>query len=940
MRSFADYRKKELKKTIHSLSFSECMSNSFDILRLDLLEAVRLPELLFENSLVTNSIYESARKGDYEDNKQIIDFLVHQCKCGFYQEIIKEANEPNLLIVQVKELIQSLRDSIGVALKASRPVGSGSGEDISGLDPSYDSEKGYAGAANWDAEQKKNKWTSRHSSPPPEEYDDEQDFSADDGSQNQNPVQGFSNYLQQNRRPQQSPAPSFQPGQSSGQPQPQPQSQGLGIRPKDGYWAGIKRSMIDPAKDWIKSKWQNFKRRWHNQGLGEHSSLLENVMLENFDSIMDILDKFEVDLLAIINKIPPTSASVPGSPSDTGPVNPRGSAPAVASNLPASTDAATNDKNAADVLNSIPDGIDVNAKETPLNKTEQVKEDNIIKGAIKGAAALGINLNVGNRIRTSSKVRPENFLGQDGKPIGSGYKSVVLAIANLIKDKIEPEFEKEYRAKKSQEKNRNYNQLTKTDLLPLTLQWLNLPKSGLKNLSVSMLDFYNRKITGQTEKLNSYSPGNATEPMGTDASVPAAGNVTEPMGSNAPVSATGNATEPMGSNAPVSATGNATEPMGSNAPVSATGNATEPMGSNAPVTGRPKKSKQSKAAIALDLLKKNNSEFLDFYLNQVLKGDEGKLLSSLSKDEYLNHEEVSPEDFVKELINAFKQEYESHKLNSAKNANVAPSDAPESNVAPEQVPQTKSARNLIQNILSANELDVDLSNIDDKTLETIVGNDDSSTEEGEENIMSRLSGVLESPNESESEANPPQSNSSSEQAPIEPKPEEVVKSQPKLRGRAGKLAKAIENGANPNLEVPQEVKKEEPPLDQEAVNVANDKLSRTEGYGALERDYRKFISDNEDRDEDEAWDEMNNKILKHVIAGKDPKDVIKAGRVTLQRKIKEIDDKEAKKTTGNFNSDGKDPAAGWKNGKVLNDKNMKKEGFNRVLNKFRQLIHS
>jgi hypothetical protein len=932
MRSFADYRKKELKKTIHSLSFSECMSNSFDILRLDLLEAVKLPELLFENSLVTNSIYESARKGDYQDNKQIIDFLVGQCKSGFYQEIMQEANDPNLLVIQVKELIQSLRDSIGSALKASRPVG-GNGEDVSGLDPSYDSESGFAQAANWDAEQKRNKWTNRHSSP--DEYDDEQDLSADQGDQSQNPVQGFSNFLQQNRGQQQSPA------SSPAQPRPsgQPQSPGLGIRPKDGYWAGIKRSMIDPAKDWIKSKWQNFKKRWHNQGLGEHSSLLENVMLENFDSIMDILDKFEVDLLALINKIPPTtSSSSQVTPSDAVPVNPRGS---VVSNSPASTDPVTNDRNAADVLNAIPDEVEPNPQEAPLTKTDQVKEDNIIKGAIKGAAALGINLNVGNRIRTSSKVRPENFLDQDGKPIGSGYKSVVFAIANLIKDKIEPEFEKAYRAKKSQEKGRNYNQLTKTDILPLVLQWLNLPKSGLKNLSVSMLDFYNRKVTGTpTEKLTSYNPSNATEPSG---------DVTEPMGSNAPAAANSDATEPMGSAVPVTtANRDVTEPMGSAAPVNDKSNVAAPMGANVPVTGRPKKSKQSKVEMAIDLFKKNHPEFLDFFLSQVVKGGEDQFASAISNDPHLNHKEVSPEEFVSDFVNTYKDEYESYKSSSAaKNTDAVPSDspAPTSNVAPEQSPQMNSAKSTIQKILSANNVELDLSKIDDKTLETIVGSDDSSTPEGEENIMNRLLGVLESPNEPEPEVKPfeklTQSPTVPEATPIQPNPEEVNKSQQRLRGKAGKLAKAQQNGANASLEVPAEVPQKEEPLDQEAVNAANEKLADTDGYGALERDFRKFFMNNEpDRDEDEAWEEINNKILKHVIAGKNPSDVLRAARVTLQKKIKEADDRESSETTGNVNSDGKDPAAGWKSGKVLNDKNMKKEGFNRVLDKFLKLIHS
>ena len=87
MRSFLEYRKNKIQSKI---SIQDSVTEYFDILRLELLETVKLPELLFEGSLITESAYNAARKEDYADNKEIIELIISESKGNFCNRIFNE----------------------------------------------------------------------------------------------------------------------------------------------------------------------------------------------------------------------------------------------------------------------------------------------------------------------------------------------------------------------------------------------------------------------------------------------------------------------------------------------------------------------------------------------------------------------------------------------------------------------------------------------------------------------------------------------------------------------------------------------------------------------------------------------------------------------------------------------------------------------------------
>ena len=75
MRSFAEYRKIEFKSKVYTSTIKESISCFLESLRLDLLEKVKLPQMLLEANLALNTIYNHSVKEDYQKNKTLFQVL-------------------------------------------------------------------------------------------------------------------------------------------------------------------------------------------------------------------------------------------------------------------------------------------------------------------------------------------------------------------------------------------------------------------------------------------------------------------------------------------------------------------------------------------------------------------------------------------------------------------------------------------------------------------------------------------------------------------------------------------------------------------------------------------------------------------------------------------------------------------------------------------------
>jgi hypothetical protein len=118
LRSYADYRKQNLLARKWISGIREGVNLQFDALRFDLLEAVKLPELLFEGSVDANAAYKIARKIDTEEVTEAVEEIIRFCKSNFYKSVIAEAAAAlaagNPLDTFKAELIADVRKKIAV----------------------------------------------------------------------------------------------------------------------------------------------------------------------------------------------------------------------------------------------------------------------------------------------------------------------------------------------------------------------------------------------------------------------------------------------------------------------------------------------------------------------------------------------------------------------------------------------------------------------------------------------------------------------------------------------------------------------------------------------------------------------------------------------------------------------------------------------------------
>ena len=356
MQSFLQYRKNKLQRTIPNLPVQEALNQHFDILRLELLEAVELPPILFEFNLVTESAYEAARKEDYNDIKEILEFVISQYKCNFYQQIINEASSPvaalndlkKTLEIEVQKLVDDLKSVVQGILSSARPTSAAAASADAAVPVSGPSATGGPSVAPRGVSSDKQKnyirgLTASLGLPTPDNLDsmsvadatrliDQLKARAGSGSPQQStggrasPVNAGGPTVPSsagNTGGPAAPARNQAPNNASGLRPFQPAPYGH-MRPSDGWLSGLKRTLVDPVTGWVKNKWRNFRRRWHNDPMREHAAYLESIFVENAVDVSSIIDKFKSALVSLVNTkiddiITSMSGSSDGKSPDSGP---------------------------------------------------------------------------------------------------------------------------------------------------------------------------------------------------------------------------------------------------------------------------------------------------------------------------------------------------------------------------------------------------------------------------------------------------------------------------------------------------------------------------------------------------------------------------------------------------------------------------------------------
>jgi hypothetical protein len=343
MQSFLQYRKNKLQRATPNLSVQEAINQHFDILRLELLEAVELPPILFEFNIITESAYDAARKEDYNDIKEILEFVISDYKCNFYKEMINEATSPvaalsdlkKNLEIEVQKLVDDLKSVVQGILNSARPTAAqAASPSNAATSPQASGSPSPAGGgvspSGLLSDKQKNYIVSmvqQMGLPIPKNLD----------SMNRGDAAKLIDQLKARRGVASAPPVPASAGPATSVNPPQAASSNTGVgatpasnapsntfvpaprghmRPSDGWLAGLKRTLVDPVTGWVKDKWRNFRRRWHNDPMREHSIYLENIFLENAIDVSNIIDNFKAALMTLVNAKIDDIINSFGGPSD------------------------------------------------------------------------------------------------------------------------------------------------------------------------------------------------------------------------------------------------------------------------------------------------------------------------------------------------------------------------------------------------------------------------------------------------------------------------------------------------------------------------------------------------------------------------------------------------------------------------------------------------
>lgn len=347
MLNFLEYRRKNLQDRLLKLKTNEFIELNLDVFKGDLLESIKLPNLLFESSIIFESSYDDTRKKDYKENKEIIEFLLQNTKNEITQ-IISEADAAlgnELANDKQKAMLRAHGYQANAIGSGHKALGD---DELNNLTKAQASklldrlQKDFPLVGKNSDQFLKNLETSIRSS-----TEKLKKYLSDVLSQTRpmgdvptpsvsQPAASSQSFAPRTQTPQ----PSFSQAMRTPDQVPvQPQNQQAGPtvasgsadknvsvqepdddgsftpaprgswKPADGWWPGIKRAVVDPVGGWLKNKWQGlgnawrtFRRRWHNDKLREHENFLENLFLENENQIMQAVDDFTNNLIKNINQ--------------------------------------------------------------------------------------------------------------------------------------------------------------------------------------------------------------------------------------------------------------------------------------------------------------------------------------------------------------------------------------------------------------------------------------------------------------------------------------------------------------------------------------------------------------------------------------------------------------------------------------------------------------
>ena len=317
MQSFVQYRKNQLQNQLYRLTVKEAVDRYFDILKLEVFSTMKLPMLLTEGNFVAKAAYERACREDYEDNKQVIEFIINTYKKNLYNQIISEAADSTAktlddlkkdIEIEVKDLVGKLRTDVLKVITASRPPradsqkfgGTPSGGSGSGT-PSGGSGTPSGGSGT----------PSGGSGTPSGGTGAPSGGSGTPSGGTGAPSGGTDSVIPSgdSKRPKYGTERPELPRDSKTY---KPSPYGW-MKPHDSWLGGIKRAIWDPIAGWVAKKTQPFRRRWHDDPMREHSVFLERTFLASFEKLDRLLADFESKVLNVfVTRVPQIAKAVGG----------------------------------------------------------------------------------------------------------------------------------------------------------------------------------------------------------------------------------------------------------------------------------------------------------------------------------------------------------------------------------------------------------------------------------------------------------------------------------------------------------------------------------------------------------------------------------------------------------------------------------------------------
>ncbi len=419
MESYQEFQKKRFQIESSNMSPAEAIAWQFSLLKTDLLEAAKLPELMTEGSLLQRFHYSKACKEDYQDVKEAVDLTVSEYQKVAYRYLVSEADaavangEDPLVALKsaIKTMVDDLEDEIKKAFvtmrnNAANPASPESPAQAVTGEPADDNSNVVSAPslpATQVPAQPAGPTTSSASVTGP---------AANSGTSMPSVPATPNNASEPDRhRP------------ISGSFQPAPYGS---WKPSDGIWNGVKRLLKTP-KDWLKNKWRAFRRRWHNDATRESYIFLEDIFKTSFFQVKNQLDLFRGRLDDLINRqIAPLYNKSVVSPADT----------SIDDTLASNDEAPAEDPQ---IDQNVDDGIPPEPGTEPEEKQPQPHAP-VSKIHLKNAAEkLGVQLN-----KAYTPLRAEDVINlETGKPVGATWQDVNLFLTNKIADYIranDPQF--------------------------------------------------------------------------------------------------------------------------------------------------------------------------------------------------------------------------------------------------------------------------------------------------------------------------------------------------------------------------------------------------------------------------------------------------------------------------------------------------------------------